>query len=753
MQAGTGGSPKLQPNAREHAAPSGSLKFGVGPGVGTIRLQIAEPPEAGDTIAIEVTTAALKTVLVLPDGRRISGPRTAEAAGLSWSETPNPAPIGSTDGGRSTAIYFGKRGAAGRYLLEFTARDLRRQEAAEARFISRRKQYFDVIQDLPGVVLPAPFALGPSAVVAFNLDRDEETSLLDIVVPDSSVKVTLKLPDGRILQPGQKPGRGVEWKTVARREDIDPAGSWFGIGGFLLPVEGTHHVISLEMAPKGRYEIQAVRAGGKGGELRTAFIPLARVMAAATDELRNAGRPAPGEVWVRSYDFPQHCYAGDKLDLRFHVEGDVAPASLRIDVKLELRSYLPRSGGGPLKLGPPVVETIPAGLTPDQNGAYHASIVPKIAGVARVLVSVSGKKISGAPFEEGIVLDLNVSALVARFLSLKTNPVDADGNGKFDRLDITAMLDVFVPGDYDMNLELRDPASKGLLSHCKATLEAGRQQITMSIPARRMRSELKDGPYTISALRIYREKGNYGDDVGIGQRVFHTPPLKRDQWEPAPIQGGEQATIRGIRPAASGRFRFAEVEWSVTTPGGDCYWNASLTPVRPVSAVSPTDLYVQGKLPAGRSRLSLVFPGAGIARAGSRELTFSALVACQGMETRDGEGSSPFLTLTVDPAQFEPPTGSLEVQAQTMLRLPPGGSGGGTVDVPGKKLRDVRFTLKNVPAEVTAILDTRQPDRAAQADVIVNVRPTAAPGRYFIGVAASSAGGTAETELVVEVIP
>jgi hypothetical protein len=758
-QSGSGHFRKLEePRQDEQKAPSGLAKFKPGPAAATIELQVAEAPERGDTLSAIVTTDALKVVFVLPDGRRISGRKSAEAAGFSWDEIPQAPAMGSSDGGHVTAIDFSKRGASGRYLVEVTARDLKKDEAAQAYFISRKKQYVDEMQHLPGVLLPPAVALAPSGSMAFDLKQDEKAGLLDIVVPDASVQVSLTLPDGRRLRPGEKYGPGIEWKKLARREDIDgPPGRgeiWFSFSGFLLPFEGPHHVISFETAAKGHYEIQAVRTTAGAGELRAIFLPLGRGLDDSRDEIQNGGRLEPDEVRIQPYGPAERGNVGDKLDVNFRIQGDFVPASLRLEVRFELRPFLssptPRDDKPP-DVGPPQV--VPINVTADQTGLYHGSIVLRAAGKARVSIRASGTKASGKPFKDEIVgSDFSVyeppppRPLVARFLSLTAKPVDTDGNGKFDRLDVSAVLDVLVPGKYDMDFRIADTGSKDISSFGGADLSKGRQQLTVSISAKEMRHRLKDGPYSVSNVRIFRQKGNFGDDVTIPPREFHTAAFGHDQWEPDPISGDDQATIRGIRPAPSGRFQFAEVEWKVMTPGGDCYWNASLTPA---AGGHPADIQGAGKLAAGQSRLSFVFPGADIAVAGSRELLFLPGAHCEGVAGSD------FISvkLTVDPAQFEPPASSLRISAQNMLRLRPGGSGLVWVDVPGKQRGDVLFKVTSVPPALSAFLDVGQPDRAAQATIEIEVSPTAPAGRYFIGVAATSAGQTAATEAVVDVTP
>ena len=749
-----------EPRQDEHKAPPGfvrikpppiaaTMKFKPGPVASAIELQIADTPEQGDTLSAVVTTGALKVVFVLPDGRRINGRKSAEAAGFSWSEYPLTPTIGSSDGGHVTAIDFSKRGVPGRYLVELTARELTKEESVKAHFVSKKQVYFDTMRQLPGALMPPAVALGPSASITLDVKQDEKGALLDIVVPDANVRITLTLPDGRTLRAGEKHGPGVDWKTVAKREELDSSGAvLFSLSGYLLPVEGTHHVVSLELAAHGRYEIRVTGTAGRTGELRAGFIPIGRWFADADDELRNAARAAPGKVRIETYKpGAQDGRVGQSLEVEFAIEGDVERTSLQLEVKFELRPSGAHPGDDSAEPGPPQV--VPVKVTAGQDGHYHGTVIPRVAGPARLSIRASGTKTSGEPFHEEVLLpSLYVSEpppLVGRFLSLTAKPVDTNGNGKFERLDVLAMLDVVVPGKYFMVFRVADAASKEVSSFGAAALGKGRQQITLSISARDMRHRLKDGPYSVLNLRIYRGRGNFGDDVAIPPREFHTAALKQDQWEPDPIFGDDHATIRGIRPAPSGRFQFAEVEWNATTPGGPCSWRAQLIPA---SGGHAAEIGSAGKLAAGQSRLRFVFPGPDIALAGSRELFFVPTAVCGDVD----DSGSHSMNLTVDPAQFEPPPSALRISAQNMLRLRPGGSDRVVVDVPGKKRGDVLFKVTSVPAALSAFLDVGPPQFAAQADIDIEVSPRAPAGRYFIGVSVTSAGQAAATELVVDVI-
>ncbi|HLK67751.1 MAG TPA: hypothetical protein VKU19_30175 [Bryobacteraceae bacterium] len=614
-----------------------SIHFGKGPARGTIVLDVTEPIEAGDVISGVVSTDKLIIAMTLPDGQTIRK-ETAHSAGFDWSESPMEAPIGSTDGGHLVTIYFSKPLPSGHYVLEFTAKSLNASADARFVFISPTNRYWAEMRSLPQVQFPDPVKLTQSSLVSLELAEDEHGALMDIVVPDRTVKGSITMPDGRTLQAGVA-AAGIEWKTVDDPVKIDPPGAWFGISGFLMPVKGIHHVIGGETLPKGRYEIRAVAGGEVHGEMRVAFIPISRLFEMASKQDHNPAI-APDDVHIQPVGTVYSCFAGDALDLQFVMVGDVRSA-IDFSLKIEHTEQLPWNGSGPVQWGPPHVNAVAVKFTRAADGKYYGKVVLGKPGLVRILLRASGKKASGARFAEEVVFpQVNVAPLVARLSKVSAAAVDTNGDHKLDRLDVICQLDVVMPGEYDFSALVRDTASGGVYANARATLKAGPQRLVASLDAKEMR-KLKDGPYEIQEVRIYRSRNtNYGDYVGVGVQPVRTALYKREDWDPGPLFGAESVSVRGIRPAPSARFQFAEVEWGVTTPGGNCYWDGSLVPQR------KGDAHVQGsgKLPAGRSDLSFVFPAAVIAAADTTDWTFWGMVACDNSEA----ATSPFLKLKID---------------------------------------------------------------------------------------------------------
>jgi hypothetical protein len=389
----------VQAQRSDSLGPSGSVKLSGGPGAQRVALEATSPPAPGDSITATATTNQAKIALITPRGQRITA-QNAKAAGLDWSETPfnQPPPLGSEDGGRYASITFKRPGVAGRYVVEFAFPALKTTATAEARFTLRLNDYSQVVASVPGAQMPKPIKLAPSAIVKIELTQDEEWAAFDVLVPDPTVKVSLTLPDGSILRPGQPTSEAVKWKTVEMHGETDPLDSVLSPFFGLIPVDGTHHSIYLQKGAKGVYEIRATQSGNGGGELRVAFLPMLRFVGELRRRMEAAQLLGPGEVKIRFRPGPFECVAGDKVDLVVELLGDVGKEPPEFEVRMEVRARLGATKTKVAYSPTTTVETVPVKFTREADGAYHGSIVAAKPGVIRISVHASGKTASGRPF-------------------------------------------------------------------------------------------------------------------------------------------------------------------------------------------------------------------------------------------------------------------------------------------------------------------------------------------------------------------
>jgi hypothetical protein len=731
----------LRAQPADAVGPSAEVK--VPPGAGTqLSLKLDTAPVRDDRIIVQISTKVLTVVLLTPDGQQVTE-ATATSLGFQWEGTDLQPPIGSTDAGRAIAIMFGKARPAGVYRLQFSGNSTLQAATARAEFVSDRLEYLSMMQQIKGFKVIGPTQLVPGqAGLDIMLDRDEKAALFDLVTKESAAKITLTLPNGQTIDQSIGKQGPISWNTAVSAREMDPPGAMMGIGGFLLREDGTHNVVMFMNASAGRYQVKAI---GTATELTAAFIPLGRPLEDATDAIAKPPQPPAGQIRLQPYGLPYNCKVGDNLPILVGLLGDPL-TDLRFEVRMEYRQILARN---PLKFSEPVVETIASAFNKDAEGRYAATVVPRHPGILRVGVRVSGRRANGQPFsDETLLTDVTVAPVVARLRSLTESAIDADGNKTLDRLEITAKLDVVVPGPYEMRLMVQGRDYIGTSTEAKATLAVGEQTLTATISAETIRKDMKDGPWTVKSVQIYRPEGNtFGEFVATDDVTLATKAYRLDQWDRGAAFTERTVTTRGIRPAPSGRFRYVEVLWPVTTPGGGCSWFGSLGPE---GGGESDNLHGQGTLPAGQTAISFVFDASAVASQPKRDWTFSPLLDCESAKVQD-EGPL-IMKFSLDPVEFEPHTDPFRLVAQEMLRLPPEGFGAAQVTAVGKKLEDVTFTAKSpIPGLTVQMINTGQ--KGVVASVLIDVQLSAAvkPGRYFVPVEANSHGQIASTEFVVDV--
>lgn len=719
-------------------------------------VNIAKPPAIDDFIRVTVSTNLVKTTLITPNQQRITA-EDAEGAGLDWQQGgAHEPPLGSDDVGQSDEITFRNPAPAGRYVVEFAFQNLAEPAKVQARFISRMGEYLRLMHSVPGTQILKPAPLNPSATVAIDLPADDEDRMFDVLVPDNNTDVAVVLPDGRILRRKDATANEIDWKIVAEQEKTL-------FVGVLQPVKGSHHLIGFNKAAKGRYQIRATQQKAGTGELRVASFPFTLLVKAWGEEMNARERPAPGTVKVRPKPLPYECFVGEKLDVQFELLGDVGPDAPQFEVRLEHR-WLHDTETGPKYASPDPVETMPVQFDRIGERSYGGSIALAKPGMVRITVTAKGHTASGKPFvDEELITNsyVMVKPIVARFSSITASAV-GPGDSKFDQLDVSANLEVLVPGNYSMSFTLQDAAGNRLLGPPfggGASLQVGQQKLTLSVPSTRIWQDLRDGPLEISGVQIWRTQQSAASSVRVptGDAKFRTTAYRRDQWNPGPIYGDDHVSVRAIAPASSGRFLFAEVEWEVTTPGGLCEWDARLQGSSGHSGDDLLGLKAQQKaqLPSGKTKVSFVFDGAKINRLEPQEWMLVAALRCD-ISTKthpvDWWRLNPAPKIRLNPDDFEPSQTSFSVNTSQMLRLLPGGSGKTTLVVLGKNSQDVQFHVGDLPAGVDANL--ANPLRTVSGtfrDLTVTTAPGTAPGRYFIGINAVSGSEVATTKLILDI--
>jgi hypothetical protein len=330
--------------------------------------------------------------------------------------------------------------------------------------------------------------------------------------------------------------------------------------------------------------------------------------------------------------------------------------------------------------------------------------------------------------------------VVATLVSISERAVDDNGNGLPDRLEITALLNVVKPGKYEIRFLISGPGGEALMGTGEGTLAAGRQQLKASVPAERLRDALRDGPFIINNVQVYRPVGNtFGDFVAGSVQPLKTAAYQRAGWDRGPVYGEEEVRLRPIRAAKSGKFRALEVVWEAVTTGGSCSWTGDLS-----VGNDSIHLIQSGDLRPGRSRFVFEFEMGGLARATGNESSFHGIVNCE--DGSEGAASA-LVRLRVVPREFEPWESSLSVISQWMMRATVGGGSDGAtaqLETRGGGPGPVQYRLKSVPKGLTTHL--------LGADLQVAAGAQMTPGRYYIEVEAVSGSVSGAGMVVVDVV-
>ena len=724
------------------AGPGDTVRFTASANIRSISLRIPTAPAKGDFFTIVTSTRHISAVLVLPGGQRVSV-RTAKPAGFQWTQGLNTDPSlgASTDPGDSITITFENRAIPGTYTVILTAANAP-GATARASFTSRMRQYTEVMRSAANARTPPPVALRAQADLILDVE-EAETGVFDIVVPDPAVLVSLTLPDGRILRRADEIP-GMRWGVSGRSGEIPPEAGLLEPFHLFLPIEGFHHVI-MSATHRGKYKIHAESNGARPGQLRASYFSLEDPgIVAALRRTLSPEEPAPGQVHIQARPVSKPAFPGRDVELAIGLAGDIGSGPLDFKVRLEM---LPAGTGayqGPLGVAGPVSD-IPVTFTHATDGDYHAAVpVPKV-GTARIEVRVSGKNSAGQPFQDQTIFNIQVDPIIARITSLDAKAVDLNNDGIFDRLDVTAQLEVDVPGEYLLDAEAVSDSGRANIGGI-ARLALGRQSLTASINGPKIWILLGAGPYEIRVGSIFMKREYSFVSVPDSERTLHTPAYRLNQWARGSIYGDDHVTVRGVRPTASGRFRAAEIVWEVTTPGGRCEWSAQAFPIGGVSGVNPSNV---GELAPGRSKLSFIIDGASIAASRS-EWKFDAHATC-GRGTDRAE--FPARTLIINPAQYVPGPPTLRMEGDNQLRWVSGRSWSADLFAFAKPGPAPPLEIIEAPEGIDARLAPPSRGGRVEAELKVTV-PTQVPaGRYFIVVAARWGQEVLTRDLVLDIPP
>lgn len=727
-----------------------AVRVQAGPTGTRVPVRVNRAPAVGDSIQVVTNTSRLRAVLIPPDGRRI-GSGAPESSGFKWSEQfPNQLPLGSRDGGYEMVILFTKPAPAGVYAILFTSAATEKGARVKTWFTSRMEEFENFVQSIPDAQIAKPVLLNSGEPATIEIKRAiTGTGFFDVVVPNASVEVTLTLPSGKTVRPGDAKEVGAQWQVD--NDLASPNSKLVFLSTIALPLKGTHHIITIPNAAIGTYTIRASAPTHTTGELRVAFLPFEE--AAKREGTKIMFPTSVGGVAMR-LDTPVSAhFVGDQVELAVQMSGAIGGQPPNFVVRAETQPYVataPAEQGGGRRLGPAgPVKTMPATFQKDSAGKYHGTITLEEPGWTRVAVRASGTKADGSPFDVEEVMTIPTDPIVARVVDMRAQAKDENGDGKFESLEVALDIDVIVPGEYMFVAGVSAGNQAGPSQVNMVQLAPGRQRVAAVFPSGKIWNQLRSGPLDVGASLSLVLGFGTGIPVPGREKLSRQLEYRREQWTTGAYSSEDKVTVHGIRPAASGRYTIAEVEWEASTPGGQCGWGAQLRDRKDLHALS--DRHYQA-VPAGPRKFSFLFDGAEIAAAGSKDWTFAADVTCGD---RKDWAKLPTTSLDLNSSDYEPQPAALQLDGTVALsqRTPGSRYWGTMLTAKGDAAESAVFEITKLPDGWKA--DLYQINKARDYSAVnlwVETPPGASPGRYFIEVATSVGAQTVSREFILDLV-
>jgi hypothetical protein len=551
-------------------------------------------PRKGDMIDTLVGDANVRITVVLPDGREVTE-SNAKEFGVLWETVPpeqmtavdrNVTSLLLSGQGLHTVVEFRENPLTGDYRIRIDAKQATATSRVSIAYIPITSLLMKLLQDFPGVKITSTVRLAVGSTgtkLSLSLTAGTESAVIDIAPTDPRVSVTLRFPDGTIVNRENAKENGVAWR-LSNWPPSGPSGDLFGFGAamegtMMLPVEGVHHQILFEKGVRktGNYVIQVNASGSdRASEVTAMFLPLESAFKQFGKAFDEIGNPplGSGETKVVSHGVDHDHFAMDKIDLAIGLPG------VRIREPIQFSSRATVKSPGPDQQAKPIDLQIP--FTHGSDGLYHGVFIPPVGGLYQITTEVRGTQESGQPFTgAGDPVSVLIFPLAARLNRLTDRAVDTDGNGRPDRLDITAHVDIIEAGDYRFDVQLQETGFPGWGKSINVTVGPGSQEMTVSFSGLELYERMKlDGPYRVSVTFMAPLTNSQTSGVGDlrnGNKLT-TAPYRREDWDRGGFYGTAKITGAPVDIKGTGKFQIYRVRWDVVTPGGNCEWSGYLTP-------------------------------------------------------------------------------------------------------------------------------------------------------------------------------
>jgi hypothetical protein len=400
--------------------------------------------------------------------------------------------------------------------------------------------------------------------------------LLSVMLMADGVRIEIELPGGRRITQANANSFDFKWEVApqAHGDAVLAPGLWGKVNNFLFLPAGV---------PAGKWLIHADASALRQDTILGAiFVPI------------GWGQPHAVNAVIEEKVRSVH-YSGEQVELVTSVSENGTPiANTRLAA-----SVVPAGADRVTPTGPPA----PLVLRPKGDGTFLTELPMTAAGNYRITLHATGKRADGQNFNEGMSMSVTITQRLVKLVSIVDRGVDVDGNGKIDRVDVAVRANVVIPNRYSIQVDLKTRSGRETTAFQDADLAKGDATLTASFDREELLRLDEDGPYTIRVGIAEKKKDGLRSVFTLSEMTATSRPYVRSTFDPGPIYF--TGTAHATPQSASGQSPFDKMAltFDVVTPGGNCEWYSSLGGNGTATTVESS----QGRLPAGASRITIVF--------------------------------------------------------------------------------------------------------------------------------------------------
>jgi hypothetical protein len=437
-------------------------------------------------------------------------------------------------------------------------------------------------------VVKAPAGVA-SELIPFHVEvNGRDADGFDVTVSNAAAVVSIILPNGTEVNISNAASFGFEFELLAA--DSDAVTIPLLMSNFSLA--GTHASIRLpSTSPSGTYQVKINNSS------------------VSTDTLVSASYITGSPIKVALASDRGSYTVGTTVVLSaFVFNGTMPVTNATVDVLVMDQTHP--------EISPTSVTMTDSGShdAAQGDGIYTGTYSAATGGKFIAGLRVSGTSPGGAAYVRNSATDFRILPPLASFTTFSDAGVDDNGNGLFDRVVVTANLQVQQAGVYRLELTLVASNSEQTQANTTVTLSTGAQQMTVAFTAKQIAELGVNGPYTIKNATLYHTSDPEEPIAAFSENGGQTTAYALSSLERPVLKFTGNNTVSGIDTNSNGKFDLLRIQVELNTLTAATYdWSGTL---KDSAGKTIQSLDATSTLSVGSNTLTFDFDGIKIAENG-----------------------------------------------------------------------------------------------------------------------------------------